>query len=135
MKDNVDLTQNRMFSRPSRIPNSRLIKLGNRKYPWDFSSNFDNWYISQSSVIELGNKEDREKQKIYKRAYGNYCDCCGELMNSHPWDKEIGICHKCEDNALKDKLNKKQRCPWRMNGNFLLTSLRNAIITEINTFN
>lgn len=39
----------------------------------------------------------------------NYCDCCGKRMNLKPWDKELGVCHKCWDKHL----NKDDKCKWR----------------------
>lgn len=115
MKDNVDLTQNRMFSRPSRLPgdsNRFLITSGSRgKYPWEYPD--DTYiYLSSSSVITLGNNILRRKQKFYNSFGDNItCDCCGKRLNKFPWHNERGICHSCADHVY-DKQDK-NKCPWR----------------------
>lgn len=110
MKDSVDLTLDRVFSRRPHI--NRITKTGNGKYHWDHSNKYDCY--TYNSPILLGSKEEREFQRECRISNDtNYCDCCGTRLNRIPWKREVGVCNKCQDNYEKDDLNKKQKCPWR----------------------
>ena len=52
----------------------------------------------------------------------DYCDCCGTRMNLIPWDREIGVCRKCDEYYKKTDLGF-DRCKWRKKDN-----IRNAVI-------
>ena len=116
MKRNVDLTENRFFS-SNVAPIFSLTSLINEKeMPWTrfmkkLTSDDDiNLEHQRNAIIAVGNKETRAKVKFYREMDSfDYCDCCGKRMNLKPWDKEIGICHQCNDYYLKDE----DRCKWR----------------------
>ena len=62
------------------------------------------------SVIALGDKATRAKIKEYRQMDSlDYCDCCGARMNLKPWDRELGVCHKCNEYYGKSF----DRCKWR----------------------
>lgn len=89
MKNNVDLTENMIFSRNASV-------------------SYDNDLTH--SIIITGNREERKNINFYRQIDNeNYCDCCGQRMNLKPWIKEIGICHQCDAHYLKQK----DKCLWR----------------------
>lgn len=117
MKRNVDLTENRFFSNNNWF--NGVLTLGlitGEKFPWnafierirsddDLDSN-----RQKKSIIAVGNKATRAKVKFYREMDSeDYCDCCGARMNLKPWDREIGVCHKCENYYLKEQ----DKCKWR----------------------
>ena len=124
MKRNVDLTQNRMFSNNFGNMTVNAILTGRRiiingVYPWDYSNiivevNSDDELDldhQQKSLIALGDKAMRARIKEYRQMDSdNYCDCCGIRMNLKPWDREIGICHRCDLSYKKDD----DKCKWRI---------------------
>ena len=134
MKRNVDLTQNRIFSDNfgnivvnAILTGKRIIING--KYPWDFSHiltaiNSDDEFdldCQKRSIIATGNKGTRAKMKGYRQMDNlNYCDCCGIRMNLKPWDREYGICHRCNSYYQKDD----DKCKWRK----LKERIENAVI-------
>lgn len=123
MKDNVDLTLDRTFSRRRRFSPDIRIRL--TKIPWyTDNDNIDARISYATSLILVGNKHQRESQRHFKRMdSSDYCDCCGGRMNLHPWDKELGVCHKCESKMDVSK----NKCPWRED--IRITQLRNTVIT------
>lgn len=123
MKNNVDLTENQLFSRRSPFENMALSMLTlsmltGSKFPWDIGEFKQIWSDDEFdiehqrvSLIALGDKKKRAEIAEYRKMDSvNYCDCCGARMNLKPWDREIGICRKC-DSYYTSKDNDK--CPWR----------------------
>lgn len=134
MKRNVDLTQNRIFSNNfgnmtvNAILNGRRIII-NGVYPWDYSNiitevNSDDELDmdhQKRSIIALGDKAMRSRIKEFRQMDSlNYCDCCGIRMNLKPWDREYGVCHRCNSYYLKDD----DKCKWRK----LKERIENAVI-------
>lgn len=122
MKRNIDLTENRMFSSDNWFTDMSIgvLTLGlitGEKFPWnahiptihsDDELDLDH---QQKSIIALGDKAMRARIKEYRQMYSdNYCDCCGIRMNLKPWDREIGICHRCNLSYKKDD----DKCKWRI---------------------
>ena len=115
MKRNVDLTENRFFSNSSQVV-SRLFSALIGKFPWSFAffkiNSEDDLDLEHQgkSVIALGDKATRAKIKEYRQMDSlDYCDCCGARMNLKPWDRELGVCHKCNEYYGKSF----DRCKWR----------------------
>lgn len=121
MKRNVDLTENRFFSSNNRFNDISIgvLTLGiitGEKFPWnahireiktDDDLDLDH---QRKSIIAVGNKKTRVKVKKYRQMDSlDYCDCCGIRMNLKPWDKEIGVCHKCDEYYQKQE----DKCKWR----------------------
>ena len=109
----VDLTQNRVFSSNNKGFRLSLGELASR-WKWEMDalkSEKDDW------LVLTGDSEERE----LKRYYNNqevYCDCCGTVIKSRPWDKPLdkynGLCDSClvdlgfdEDSRLKKYLFEK----------------------------
>lgn len=121
MKRNVDLTENRFFSGDNFFGDFTLgvLTIGSivkSKYPWtayleEIKTDDDlDLEHQKKSIIALGNKRKREEIRKYRQMDSlNYCDCCGVRMNLKPWDREIGICHKCDNYYEKDS----DKCLWR----------------------
>lgn len=123
MKRNVDLTENRFFSDLTLgvLTISSIVK---SQYPWTahLEEIKDDSYFGHQhdSIIAIGNKSDRAEIKNLRQMDSlNYCDCCGVRMNLKPWDREIGVCHKCNNYYEKDK----DKCLWRKK-----EVIRNAVI-------
>lgn len=127
MKRNVDLTENRFFSNDSRFNGvlfPSVIFAG--KFPWNASveiivsdDDLDADH-QRKAIIAVGNKATRAKVKFYREMDSeDYCDCCGVRMNLIPWDREIGVCHKCNGYHFEAK----DKCKWRKNETMI-----NAII-------
>ena len=115
MKRNVDLTENRFFSNSSQLV-SRLFSDITGKFPWNFDflkiKSEDDLDLGhqRKSIIALGDKATRAKIKEYRKMDSlDYCDCCGARMNLKPWDRELGVCHKCNEYYEKSF----DRCKWR----------------------
>lgn len=103
MKNNIDLTENRIFSEDQSM-RINLIKALLPKLPWGkyitlIESDNDLDLESQRiSIIAIGNKLERAKIKFYRQMdSGNYCACCGAAMNKKPWHMEFGLCQTCND--------------------------------------
>lgn len=117
MKRNVDLTSNRFFSNNNRF--NGVLTLGlvtGEKFPWNafvervMSDDDLDTDHQRKAIIAVGNKVTRAKVKFYREMDSeDYCDCCGVRMNLKPWDRELGVCHKCERYYLKEQ----DRCKWR----------------------
>ena len=103
MKRNVDLTENRFFSSNSifQFNDAESIALITDE---DLNSQID-------AIIAVGNRETRKAIQFYQQIFSaDYCDCCGKRMNLKPWDKEFGICHKCNNDYSKEE----DKCKWRI---------------------
>lgn len=119
MKQNVDLTESMIFSRGSRqfdILGSMIntLMLNECRFPWNIKTikSEDDLDLGhqRKSVIALGDKATRAKIKKYRQIDSlDYCDCCGARMNLKPWDRELGVCHKCNEYYEKSF----DRCKWR----------------------
>ena len=117
MKRNVDLTSNRFFSNNNWF--NGVLTLGlvtGEKFPWNafaervMSDDDLNSDLQRKAIIAAGNKATRAKVKFYREMDSeDYCDCCGARMNLKPWDREVGVCHKCENYYLKEQ----DKCKWR----------------------
>lgn len=140
MKQNVDLTENRIFSHRTTMNNwltdlsGSIIDLsdftfGNilgEKVPWRVdikvtnSMDEDDLGHQEKSLIALGNKSKRAEIKMYRNMDSReYCDRCGKRMNLIPWNKEVGVCAMC-DKELSGDIDK---CKWRTKDD-----IKNAII-------
>ncbi len=122
MKNNVDLTENQLFSRRSPFEDMALgvltlSMLTGSKFPWDIGEfqqirSDDEFDIEhqRNSLIALGDKKKRAEIAEYRKMdSADYCDRCGVRMNLKPWDREIGICRKCDSHYRKDI----DKCLWR----------------------
>lgn len=117
MKRNVDLTSNRFFSNNNWF--NGVLTLGlvtGEKFPWNaftervMSDDDLDSDLQRKAIIAVGNKATRAKVKFYREMDSeDYCDCCGARMNLKPWDREVGVCHKCENYYLKEQ----DKCKWR----------------------
>lgn len=130
MKSNIDLTENRIFSRNSQNPlDLTITDFFNTKVPWKIQStqihSDDELDLEhqRKSIIAVGNREQRAEVRHYREMDSlDYCDCCGTRMNLIPWDREIGVCRKCDEYYKKTDLGF-DRCKWRKKDN-----IRNAVI-------
>lgn len=134
MKRNVDLTENRFFSSNNWFNDIAMgmLTLGivtKEKFPWNAhlqqirsDDDFDMDY-QRKAIITVGNKAMRAKVKEYRQMDSlDYCDCCGKRMNLKPWDKEIGVCRKCNDYYQEQE----DKCKWRKK-----EEIRNAVIRTV----
>lgn len=122
MKNNVDLTENQIFSRNNFFTDMALgiltlSMLAGTKFPWDLKGfrqiksddEFD-LYHQRKSLIAVGDKKQRAEVAEFRKMDSlDYCDCCGAIMNLKPWDREIGTCHKCNEYYEKQD---KVKFPW-----------------------
>ena len=117
MKRNVDLTENRFFSNNNLFNGVLTLALvTGEKFPWNvfvekvMSDDDLDADHQRKAIIAVGNKATRAKVTFYREMDSeDYCDCCGVRMNLKPWDREIGICHKCDNRLQKEQ----DRCKWR----------------------
>lgn len=115
MKDNVDLTMDRKFSRPSganRIAGLRnvLFKLtNNAKFPWVMNvSKITTYTLYRSnSLVLTGNKKERaNKKREIDYINGTECERCGAKLDRKPWTRgDYFLCSRC-DFSLNDSLRK-----------------------------
>lgn len=123
MKSNIDLTENRIFSRINFDSIIDVISNECSRVPWNIKTdNFGDEYDllhQKKSLIALGDRKQREKIKLYRKMNsGNYCDRCGKRINLIPWNKEMGLCKRC-DKSMEYDFNDK--CPWRENNDIKIS--------------
>lgn len=115
MKDNIDLTENRIFrSKSDRaqtdVEYDILLATINGKFPWsrkppkiiesDDDLGFDEEIRFQP--IPLGNRADRERFREISHAISvQYCDRCGTQVNIFPWDMQECLCKRCKRDLEK----------------------------------
>ena len=115
MKDNIDLTENRIFrSKSDRtqtdVGYDILLATINGKFPWsrkplkiiesDDDLGFDEEIRFQP--IPLGNRADRERFREISHAISvQYCDRCGAPVNIFPWDMRECLCERCKSDLEK----------------------------------
>lgn len=131
MKTSVDLTENRMFSRPisSDISLAEIIMYSKTKtrVPWKqeallsvVEDDTDLIPRNYHALIITGSKEEREQIRYYKHMDSeDYCDCCGKYMNKIPWNKGIGICWECHKAVYENPKEKYENLwgePYTMQG-------------------
>lgn len=134
MKRNVDLTENRFFSSNNWFNDiaMSMLTLGiitKEKFPWNAhlqqirsDDDFDMDH-QRKAILAVGNKAMRAKVKEYRQMDSlDYCDCCGKRMNLKPWDREIGVCRKCNDYYQEQE----DKCKWRKK-----EEIRNAVIRTV----
>lgn len=118
MKSEIDLTENRIFSGNRRTSqNDLLIDSLFSKSPWnrymklvELDDDLDSEYRTEP-IIATGNKKERARIDSCREAIdGNHCDCCGAKLNIKPWNREFGLCRKCNEYYEKLDWN---RCLWR----------------------
>ena len=110
MKNNVDLTENQIFSRNNFFADIALGVLTlsmftGSKFPWSVGAfreikSDDEFDLDhqRKSLIAVGDKKQRAEVAEFRKMDSlDYCDCCGARMNLKPWDREIGVCRKCND--------------------------------------
>lgn len=117
MKDNVDLTQDRIFSRPMRNDGFSLRSVLRKKFhliPWMNNNAVDDYsgIHPQDKPIAVGNKEQREEhESIRQELSGEYCDCCGEKLTKFPWIQRKGLCSECDERVFAD-INRAKKMLW-----------------------
>ena len=119
MKTNIDLTENRMFSRnTSNIPffKTKLYKIK----PWDLhflNSIYDLDYSgieNRYKVIATGGRFERLDFRLLKEEESRvHCDRCGVYLYKKPYERltHNGLCEKC-NLELDKQYSKKYRKPW-----------------------
>jgi hypothetical protein len=123
MKRNVDLTEDRVFSRHNGIDTSTHIAQFIRdmirgKYPWSVDSRIplqsrdeDDFDYQRTSLVALGNKTKRAEIVEYRQMEsGKYCECCGALISKFPWEYRhfaMGLCAGCEKSVYSKRVK-----PW-----------------------
>lgn len=116
MKDNVDLTQDRIFSRPRR-GNSFSLRSIFPKKPWNnhFAADDYSGVHQEDKLIAIGNKEQREEhENIRQEVSGEYCDCCGRKLTKYPWmQKQHGLCSECDEKVFAD-INRAKKMFWKI---------------------
>ena len=117
MKNNIDLTQEKMFSggKYNKVFNN-IINILTKQifkdkkeniFPWSTNNRFVNinddliykeYNNNINELILTGSKEDR-KSKIKNLSYtsGNYCDCCGKDLRTTPWSNYFLLCDACSN--------------------------------------
>lgn len=99
MKQNVDLTANRLFS--TNDFDSFIVKAfpNLRHHPWSYEGSHriysDSDIGQKDSLIICGNSKERQAQRFNRMLdYGYVCECCGtELLK--PWAKHFSLCEGC----------------------------------------
>lgn len=120
MRDNIDLTANRMFQSHRRVVMPGWVSTVFGKYPWNKppltrASDLDDDILHRRNIplVVLGNKSDRHSTTtIMQIDSGEYCDCCGAYLNAIPWDRTYGLCRKCMEDMRKNYGNRVEIIPW-----------------------
>lgn len=118
----------------SDIANERIDKLAENIWSGDYTTKekLQQWNIAplwnrsgdeydmdhqHKAIIATGDREQRAEVRLLRQMdSGKYCDCCGRRINLIPWDKEIGLCRKCDEHYQRTNLNN-DKCLWRRKQN------------------
>jgi len=127
LKENVDLTLNRVFSGGNFQNRGFLWQLerrftrGLKRKPWIYHDNFmrdnDNYSkIDRSNMlIIVGDKDERYDTGLcYEENYGlKTCARCGADLNIKPWMRifHYDLCERCDKELTKEH-ESKNRKPW-----------------------
>lgn len=115
MKENVDLTENQIFTTPTPPTGlaQLLFEVLKVTKPWDFQNNFKKvesdsdleGFAEQRRCFGVGNKEERQRWKTI-RAYerDQICDRCGQNRGKKPWAKNRCDCYS---------MSYKPKIPWK----------------------
>ena len=137
MKNNVDLTSNKIFSTGGLRNIDRMIKDINGKHPWNpslvqvYDDDSLNGYWDGDELILTGRHSDRvRKSEIYNIVEGITCDRCGIRLDIKPWNRVYGLCGECY-NALQSDLNK---MPYDVAESYddLINRSNDRVIIELN---
>lgn len=121
MRDNIDLTSNRMF-RDSVHLNINLRQ--HREFPWSLEHVFiptQEYSDTDVSIIPLrkqsiilGNKRQRAYHNmLIEMDSQNYCDCCGGTLIAIPWNRTYGLCGRCNANMEQQYGSQREGIyPW-----------------------
>lgn len=124
MKNNVDLTEERMFSRL----NINDIKIDvhdmiSSKFPWipvDDGLIFadDRYLQNKNDLISTGNKHERKLAKnAINMVEGKGCLRCGKPIHKYLFAiKDVSLCRECEKYISRDAFRKK---PWEFHHDML----------------
>lgn len=96
MKNNVDLTLDRRFSRMNTISVHQLFE--QTKKPWEpnqLKALMNKINDPTEQIVLTGNKEDRAKARYYKEM-PERCDRCGRILDV-PWRRRYSLCVECND--------------------------------------
>lgn len=115
MKENIDLTRNRMF--PQRRNRETALWRVLTRIPWNLHHNLHHI----TSDIELtserfnfyptGNREEREQAQMWiNENSGLYCDRCGRYVARIPWRGQYGLCQKCAETLFEPH---HKQIPWK----------------------
>lgn len=117
VKDNIDLTENRIFSRRQSdfafmsLDGWLFKKLTKKNHPWELDySILDRPDYDQ--LVITGDKKQRAYVKegnLYNA--GKFCERCGKRLDLKPWNILRGLCESCEIDMKRDCEDK---CKWRM---------------------
>lgn len=119
IKSNIDLTENEVFSRPSRnrISSVSFYRAIGAEFPWTihFHEVKDDYDLPKFQPILTGDKEERElKQLVIQENSGNYCDCCGASLTVIPWNRTWGLCRRCLADMEERQENRgRSKFPWK----------------------
>lgn len=91
----VDLTSDKIFS--SHISRGRRISLNELVSHWKWEMEVLKSERSEWLVL-TGDSEERHLKRYYENQEV-YCDCCGSIIKSRPWEKNLdvynGLCDRC----------------------------------------
>ena len=107
MKKNVDLTRRRDFykgeTQIERLIQNYINKTLKtfKKYPWyqlnfnHINSEDDLEYYGNKNILVMGNKAQRNSQKVTELTDCVVCECCGKIFKRYPWSKYYELCEEC----------------------------------------
>lgn len=112
MDDEIDLTENRIFSPNNRVTIrdfNRILLTPGSFMPKDIWGMIKYTYIKDidKGLLNTGFKEEYIAYKFYSSfSDGITCDCCGTPIITIPWKKEtFGICERCYNHSyIKPKI-------------------------------
>ena len=118
MRDNIDLTSNRMFRSKNDMSIHTFVF---SKYPWKqpvfdlvTAEGLDDEILHgrYMPLVRVGNKSDRREVKMLVEIDSNdYCDCCGAYLKTIPWDRTYGLCRKCNTD-MHINYGNNRKMPW-----------------------
>lgn len=106
MKENIDLTRNRMF--PQLIVRESKLRRVLTRIPWNLHHIESNIELN---FYPTGNREEREQAQMWiNENSGLYCDRCGRYVARIPWRGQYGLCQKCAEILFEPR---QKQIPWK----------------------
>lgn len=95
MKQNVDLTENSIFSKKHSF--KIILSEESKKFPWSFNKDYSSSHNKDRTLFPVGDITKVKKFKEFQKTYysNEICDCCGKPLSKAFWKNSYFLCEEC----------------------------------------